>query len=309
MKTTVLAALVGLCWLLGAVTAIAQDEKVIYTSDGEKYTGRVIKQDEKLLTVRIGGGTVTVPMSIVGRIVELIEEADLQLLVVYDQELSRRLHEELRYGRDFTELVKEYSRHVSFFTDGKTGFITRDWLPERVARVAFSLPKDRYTGPIKVDDAFYIVKVLEKRKIEKDQDGDPQKPEEQGAQESSLPSETSELPPVKVAILSIAETTRDARLASMGVEIQELLYSELVATSGLDVSVPARDEDIEPDFTIVGEIARSDLVYAIQLVVKDKHGKELLTTDRLTSVGIEDLIEAIRRLVAKSLVPTIRSSY
>ncbi len=300
-------AIAALLLVLVPLSLSAQDEKVVYTKNGQKYTGTVLKEDKDLITLKIKGGQVTIPTSIVDKIVDLIEQAKLQLLVVHDKKLATRLHEELRLGRDFTELVKKYSQHLSSFDDGKTDFVDKSYLPAQVANSAFGLAQDTYTSSIKAGDAFYIVKMLEKRKVEK---GSPE-----DAQGSSKGQGTRDKPAepqdklIKVAVLPVTESTPEARTAKKGIVVQNLLLTEISATTGLKAmlfeTAPPPDDKEAPSFVISGEIAVSGPAAAVQFVLKEKNGKELYTSERLTAVGEKDIEKAVKTL-AERLIRLIR---
>jgi hypothetical protein len=314
MNTKVSFLTVALLLVLTAA-AFAMDEKIIYTTTGEKYTGTILSRDDKFVSIRVKGSTVRIPVTIIDKINDYVDEAKLQLLVVHDEKLAKRLHEELRYGADFTELVKKYSEDLSFFNDGKTEFVDRTHLPGGVANLAFRLPKDRYTSPIKAEDAFYIVKILEIRKIEREETKaeKPETPKGQGnsknGEKPEEPAPAEENTPVRIAVLPIEEKTREARVESLGVDIQELLSSEISQTTGLDAFVPETDKEETKDFTITGEVAKSGPAYSVQFVLKDPKGKELYTSDRLTAVcpgeNADDLVKAVRQL-AEALVREIK---
>jgi hypothetical protein len=314
MRAKVVFLTVVLYALVVLMTAAYGGEKVVYTTDGEKYIGTIHSQDDKFITLKIKGGTARIPKSIIKKIVDYVEEAHFQLLVVHNEKLAKRLHEELRYGADFTKLVEKYSEDISFFDDGKTGFVDKTYLPKNVSDIAFILPRDRFTNPLKVGDAFYIVKVLEKRKVERDpaEDKKSETPEGQGdiPSQEGLPHEG--LLHIRIAVLPVEEKTREAEVASLGSDIQELLASDISETTGLEAFTAAKspkpDDKNAPKFVITGEVARSGPAYAVQFILKDSKGRELFTTDRLTAVcpgeNIDDLLKAIKQL-AESLVREI----
>jgi hypothetical protein len=289
-----------------AAAAFAQQEKVIYTVTGEKYQGALHKRDAKFVELRIKGGIATIPVSAIKKMVDLVKEAKFQYLVVHDKDLADRLHQELRYGTDFTILVKDYSEDISLFKEGKTAFVDESYFAENVSRMAFKLNKGNYTGPIKVKDAWYIVKVLDKRDVERESEEPPKesplpdsKTDEQTPEEPA-PQEKSEKK-TRVAVLPSKEDTREAKVGAMGSYVQELLVSDISKTTGFEAfavqKAPKPDDKDAPDFVVSGQVATQEPVHAIQFLLKNIRGKELYTTERLTAVcgdDIDNLIAAIK---------------
>ena len=300
--------------LIAAGTVLAQQgEKIVITTTGQKFKGTVTKQDDKFITMRIEGGTAKIPVSIVEKTIDVIEEGKFQLLIVHDKELAMRLHEELGLGADFTRLVKDYSQHISVFKKGMTDYVERDYFPEKVSKMAFIRAKNQYTSPIEVDKAFYIVKVIDKRKTEKD----PTKPEIEKPDEGEGDTEPADKPEekrlFKVHVLPAEEKTLDAKTGSMGSHIQQLLIAELCETTGIAAFMPPAEiteEDESPDYAISGEVSTMGSVHAIQFILKDAKGRKIHTTDRITAVCTEDDIKDLEKaikLLAESLAREIQA--
>lgn len=303
MKIQIVLTAAVLFLLSFAATALGQQEKVIYTSDGDKYRGAVQKEDGKFIEIKIKGGIATIPVSAIERIVDVIQEAKLQYLVVHDKELGDRLHQELRYGADFTKLVRDYSEDISLFKDGITAYVDKTYLAENVSSMAFRLAKGNYTAPVKVGEAWYIVKVLDKREVEKEPEKPPQEEPANEGQGEEKPAEEPEKQDnkIRIAILPSKEETREAKVGAMGSYVQEILVSEISKTTGLEAyaaaEAPKSDDKDAPDFVISGLVATQEPVHALQFVLKNSRGKELYTTERLTAIcsdDIENLIGAIK---------------
>ncbi len=312
MRTTVIAALFLLCC---AASAFGQQEKVIYTIDGSKYKGTIQKQSSKFIELKIKGGTAAIPVSAIKKMVDVIAEAKFQYLVVHDRELADRLHQELRYGEDFTRLVRDYSEDISFFKEGKTAFVDKSYFPENLSRIALKLSKGNYTGPVKVKDAWYIVKVLDKREVEKEPESPPkeepvpngqdvEKPAEKPIEEPVEKPEPEKEKKIRIAVLPAKEETREAKVGAMGAYIQELLVSEIKKTTGYEAyaasAAPKPDDKDAPDFIIEGQVATQEPVHAVQFVLKTVRGKELYTTERLTAICAEDIENLIKAIKVQS---------
>ena len=297
----IIAAIFTLC-CAGAV--LGQQEKVIYTVSGDKYRG---------IELNINGGTATIPVSAIKKITDIVKEAKFQYLVVHEKELADRLYQELRYGADFTKLVRDYSEDISFFKDGMTAFVDETYFAKIVSRTAFKLPKGNYTGPIKVEDAWYIVKVLDKRDVEKEPPNPPKEepaPDEQNGEKSTentdqqKETEREKEKKIRIAVLPAKEETREAKVGAMGAYVQELLISEISKTTGFEAfaikEAPKPDDTNAPDFVISGQIATQEPVHAMQFFLKNRRGKELYTTERLTAICGDDIDNLIKAIEAQA---------
>ena len=86
------------------------------------------------------------------------------------RKLARRLAERARKGEDFSKLAEKFSEdEKSARLGGDIGWIKRGTKPEPFERVAFALKKGEVSEPVKVGDAFYILKCEgRKRELPKD---------------------------------------------------------------------------------------------------------------------------------------------
>lgn len=316
-----------------AVTAFAQDKKIIYTSRGEKFEGINMRQKNGLTTLFIEGGEVKIPTSIITKITDNVEYARLQLIVMDDDETASEAYKELNLGVDFTDLVKKYSRDpATWFADGKTDFVDRSYLSGIVAATAFIFPEGRHTGPVKGDNGmYYIVKVLEKKYMEKETPkpkevppthprpgtSPPRPPEtppagtsltDQGPQGQGTAPQTDI---IKVAILPITELTREASEEGKGFVAQDILVSEISSASGLEAfTIDQKSSIVDVAaglFFVEGEVRLIGTASAVKLILKDKGGKTLYDTGRLTAVGDKQFFEAVKTL-AHRLAREIRKS-
>lgn len=110
---------------------------------------------------------------------ELLSQYDMvklrQIVIKTDKRReARKLAEELarraKKGEDFLELARKYSEEErSAELEGDIGWVGRGEKPELFERLAFSLKKGQVGGPVKVGDAFYILKCEDrKRELPKD---------------------------------------------------------------------------------------------------------------------------------------------
>jgi len=319
MKKKVIGSLFVLLAILLCLPALAQGKrarKVVYTTLGQKFTGKILNETDKIVRMRIEGGIVTIPVSVIERRADLVKESKFQLIVVRDKKLAERINEEIRYGGDFTELAEKHSVDLSVLDKGFTGWLRQDGtLPAEVSKIVFDLRKDGCTRPVEVKDkgVFYLVKMIESREIEKDLQARETPPDGESSEtEQGDAPPMLESPIVKVGVLPAAETTREARTAYLGSEIQDLLISIMSEATGLEVTAfrEKPEADKGPSFIISGEIAKSGAAYSIQFSLFDDLGNETMKTDKLTAVctvdSADDLVKAVRKLsnvLVKRLLP------
>lgn len=75
---------------------------------------------------------------------------------------ARRLLQEIRQGADFAEIARMHSESSSRDAGGDLGFFEKGELTDALDQVAFSLAPGEVSDVIRLDTAFYIVKVEEK---------------------------------------------------------------------------------------------------------------------------------------------------
>ena len=66
-------------------------------------------------------------------------------------------------GEDFAELAKKYSEGSSNIKGGDLGFFAKGQMQEAFEEVAFTLPINEISKPVKTDYGYHIIKVTEKR--------------------------------------------------------------------------------------------------------------------------------------------------
>jgi peptidyl-prolyl cis-trans isomerase C len=74
-------------------------------------------------------------------------------------EKAEKIWKEIRNGKDFAEMAKEYSDCNSASGGGKLGYIKRGFMPKAFEEVAFSLKKDAISEPVKTKFGFHIIQV------------------------------------------------------------------------------------------------------------------------------------------------------
>lgn len=69
----------------------------------------------------------------------------------------------IKEGRDFSDLVKQYSQGAKASEGGDLGFVPRGQMREEFDSVIFTLKPGEVSSPIKTDTGYYIFKVEEKK--------------------------------------------------------------------------------------------------------------------------------------------------
>jgi parvulin-like peptidyl-prolyl isomerase len=75
---------------------------------------------------------------------------------------TRRLLQEIQQGADFAEMARMHSESSSREAGGDLGFFNKGELTEQLDQTAFALEPGQVSGVVRLDTAFYILKVEEK---------------------------------------------------------------------------------------------------------------------------------------------------
>lgn len=95
------------------------------------------------------------------RLIKLSQIADENQAVL--KQSAETIMQQLRQGREFAALAKEYSQDSRRRNGGDWGWIARTDLREELANAAFALEKGQFSEPIKLDKDIFILFVEEKR--------------------------------------------------------------------------------------------------------------------------------------------------
>jgi parvulin-like peptidyl-prolyl isomerase len=95
------------------------------------------------------------------RIREIVVKFD-QTTEVDQGTKTRRLLQEIRQGADFAEMARMHSESSSREAGGDLGFFNKGELTEKLDQTAFALEPGQVSDVIRLDAAFYILKVEEK---------------------------------------------------------------------------------------------------------------------------------------------------
>jgi peptidyl-prolyl cis-trans isomerase C len=100
------------------------------------------------------------------------EEIKARHILVKTEAQANKVLEELKAGKDFSELAKKYSIDPAAAMGGNLGLPDgRDWLPRGAfensfEQALFKIPKGQVGGPIKTQFGWHILKVEDRRKPE-----------------------------------------------------------------------------------------------------------------------------------------------
>lgn len=100
---------------------------------------------------------------------DFLSEVKIRRIVVYDEDLANKIYEELKKGKDFASLAKEYSQDQLLPAGEESkyfprGFLTDPILEEKI----FSLKINEFTSPIKSQEGYQIIQLVDKKKVKKD---------------------------------------------------------------------------------------------------------------------------------------------
>lgn len=92
------------------------------------------------------------------------EQVKASHILVEDEAIAKEIKQKLADGADFAELAKEYSTDEgSKDNGGELGFFPRGTMVTEFEDVAFALPVNQISEPVKSDYGYHIIKVEEKK--------------------------------------------------------------------------------------------------------------------------------------------------
>jgi foldase protein PrsA len=92
------------------------------------------------------------------------EQVNASHILVEDEATAKEVKQKLTDGADFAELAKEYSTdEASKESGGKLGFFPKGTMVTEFEDVAFALPINEISEPVKSDYGYHIIKVEEKK--------------------------------------------------------------------------------------------------------------------------------------------------
>lgn len=92
------------------------------------------------------------------------EQVKASHILVADEATANEIKQKLTDGADFAELAKEYSTDEGTKEDGgELGFFAKGTMVTEFDDVAFTLPVNEISDPVKTDYGYHIIKVEEKK--------------------------------------------------------------------------------------------------------------------------------------------------
>ncbi|MEO0097630.1 MAG: peptidyl-prolyl cis-trans isomerase [candidate division WOR-3 bacterium] len=100
---------------------------------------------------------------------DFLSEIKIRRIVVYDEDLANRIYEELKVGKDFISLAKEYSQDQLLPAGEESKYFPRGFLTDPILEEEiFSLKINEFTSPIKSQEGYQIIQLVDKKKVKKD---------------------------------------------------------------------------------------------------------------------------------------------
>lgn len=92
------------------------------------------------------------------------EQVKASHILVKDEATAKKVKEELKKGKDFAELAKEYSTDSSnAVKGGDLGYFGKGEMAEEFEKAAFALEVDAISEPVKTEFGYHIIKLVDKK--------------------------------------------------------------------------------------------------------------------------------------------------
>ena len=91
------------------------------------------------------------------------ETLTLKEIVVKTEKEAESIYKDLKKGEDFSKLASEKSVAPSKTKGGQMRPISKGYLPKDLEEVAFNLKKGEFSKPIKTEEGFYILYLVERK--------------------------------------------------------------------------------------------------------------------------------------------------
>ncbi|MCS7249652.1 MAG: peptidylprolyl isomerase [candidate division WOR-3 bacterium] len=100
---------------------------------------------------------------------DFLSEVKIRRIVVYDEALANKIYEELKSGKDFVSLAKEYSQDQLLPAGEESKYFPRGFLTDPILEEEiFSLKINEFTSPIKSQEGYQIIQLVDKKRVKKE---------------------------------------------------------------------------------------------------------------------------------------------
>lgn len=305
--------IVPVVFILGNLSA--QEMRVaVYLTNGERFEGVVeVTDDEQFLTLAVDGTRLNIPRALIKRIVNMHREMRLLILCHPDRTLAEQFREELQRGalKEDIERLLRLSCHPSVATEGRTGFITEERLPEALASEVFAAEKGEVVGPVSVGGYYYVVKVESVRWVEPEERKPKVAPKKASLKkkekketkktvvEKSTTSEKKKTS-ISITVLPFKTKNEEADVEMLHEKLRLSVYRSLKRT----FRETKMEDKVEGSYSVEGEIGAKSGVCSLRLVLKDGKGEVLYDT-KLQTLTRNELDKTLEKFL-KALVDRLR---
>ena len=314
----------------------AQEGRVaVHLTNGERFEGYIeVTDDERFITLALDGTRLKIPRAIVERVVPMHRELKLLILCHPDQSIAEQFREELERGvveEDVRRLL-ELSHHPSVATDGRTGFLTEERLPDPLASEVFAAEEGEVVGPLSVNDYYYVIKVETVRWVEPEEEKRPKtsskkelpkeeapktemKPKEgvekevvkpptpknETVKKSVVSEEEKKESPISITVLPFKPKNEEADLQLLHEKVRNSVYKALHC----DFTEVDMAEKAEKTYSVTGEVGAKDSICSLRLVLESPNGETLYDSGLQTFTRKE--LENILNRFIKELEERLRA--
>jgi hypothetical protein len=276
-------------------SAFAQS-KAVYLTTGERFQGDVTARDKQFLVLKLESETATIPLTIIDKIVDMVEERKLSILLVESEEIADLLLERINSGEKFETIVRKYSYHPSAPGGGNIGFVRREELEKPLSDAAFALNTSEVSKPIRGVFGVYLIKMIDKRMVE------PSEEEQVGKVE--LFKKTSARAAITISVCRFKDNSPQARRENLGDALARRLTEELnslgFGATFVEAEIPPEQSQTpQPMYIARGEVGERDEVFALAMTVMQTGSKKIVFDRAITANSAADYERAISKLTAE----------
>jgi hypothetical protein len=269
--------------------------KVVYLTTGERLKGDITARDEQFLTLKMEGAVATIPLTIVTKIVDMIEERKLSILLVESEDMADFLRDRILSGEAFEDIARKYSRHPSAPGGGNIGFVRKEELEKPLSDAAFALKPGEISKPVAGLFGAYLVRMADKRMVE---------PSEKEPEKVEVIKKETGRAAITVSVSKFKDNSPQPREERLADSLARRFADDLTSF-GFSVTREEKEtaQTTEPPqspkstYIIGGEAGEKDGIFALSITVTHTASNKTVFSTAITANSKEDYDSSISKLM------------